>query len=443
MRRTRADGRWRRALRCCATAAWCLDAACRRPARRRTRASDPAVPPGRAPLGGPAQPARSTDRRRAPSPRTPVADPEHAVDPPGPRKGSLRPADMLVYDPDSLERRDDQGDPRARRGRRRRVAGAGPGEHREQGHQRGRRRPRRRTATSPRPSAETAGASGTGSPAASWRSGPALGKKLPPTTRATCGSAATRTPRRCTSAPSRRRSRRSTRSSTRPGSKTLGMKAGNALLISHRSDRAGVAAQADRADRRRPRLGAAARRGRPLRPRHQRPADRVPGRHASPTRSARSTTPCSAAAGSPPTRRGSPRTSRPSDVPILGQVTCNKLIFPQLTAALRRDRRARAGRQDPPRRVRRLLLPAVHRRHHLAVQPLLRAGARPQRAGQPARHGRRDGPDGRVDLQEVGLRLGRRLALHRPDALRDERAGRPALTTPGGCADSAVPAGRG
>jgi hypothetical protein len=32
----------------------------------------------------------------------PVADPDHAVDPPGPRKGSLGPADVLVYDPDSL-----------------------------------------------------------------------------------------------------------------------------------------------------------------------------------------------------------------------------------------------------------------------------------------------------------------------------------------------------
>ena len=36
------------------------------------------------------------------APATPVADPEHAVEPPGPRKGNLGQADVLVYDPDSL-----------------------------------------------------------------------------------------------------------------------------------------------------------------------------------------------------------------------------------------------------------------------------------------------------------------------------------------------------
>ena len=40
----------------------------------------------------------------------------------------------------------------------------------------------------------------------------------------------------------------------------------------------------------------------------------------------------------------------------------------------------RSRRRDPPRGVRRLLLPALHRRLDEAVQPLLRPGARPQRA---------------------------------------------------------------
>jgi hypothetical protein len=38
----------------------------------------------------------------ASSTAAPVADPEHAVDPPGPRRGNLGQADVLVYDPDSL-----------------------------------------------------------------------------------------------------------------------------------------------------------------------------------------------------------------------------------------------------------------------------------------------------------------------------------------------------
>ena len=53
-----------------------------------------------------------------------------------------------------------------------------------------------------------------------------------------------------------------------------------------------------------------------------------------------------------------------------------------LPAAARRAARgaaARAGRRDPPRRVRRVLLPALHRRHDHAVQPLLRPRPRPQR----------------------------------------------------------------
>ena len=36
-------------------------------------------------------------------------------------------------------------------------------------------------------------------------------------------------------------------------------------------------------------------------------------------------------------------------MPILGAVTCNKVIFPQLKAALAGHPRPRPGRQDPPR----------------------------------------------------------------------------------------------
>ena len=56
-----------------------------------TRASSPAGPP--------------STSSASPSPSStvaPVADPEHAVDPPGPRRGNLGQADVLVYDPDSL-----------------------------------------------------------------------------------------------------------------------------------------------------------------------------------------------------------------------------------------------------------------------------------------------------------------------------------------------------
>ena len=102
-------------------------------------------------------------------------------------------------------------------------------------------------------------------------------------------------------------------------------------------------------------------------------------------------------------------------------VTCNNSMMPQLRGGAPGDPDAGSGRRDPPRRVRRLLLPALHRRHDDAVQPLLRAGPRHQRPGQPARHRRRDRPRRRRDLQAVGLRLGRRLELHRPHALRARR----------------------
>ncbi len=56
--------------------------------------------------------------------------------------------------------------------------------------------------------------------------------------------------------------------------------------------------------------------------------------------------------------------------------------------------------------VRRLLRPAIHRRHQHPLVPQLRHRHRPQRGGQPARHSRQDGPPRGHDLQAVGLRLG-------------------------------------
>jgi hypothetical protein len=49
----------------------------------------------------PASPRPSTSAKPT-APAPPAADPEHAVDPPGPRRGNLGQADVLVYDPDSL-----------------------------------------------------------------------------------------------------------------------------------------------------------------------------------------------------------------------------------------------------------------------------------------------------------------------------------------------------
>ena len=113
---------------------------------------------------------------------------------------------------------------------------------------------------------------------------------------------------------------------------------------------------------------------------------------------------------------------RRETMPILGPVTGNKGMLPQLRAALTEIQRDPwAGVSDPPGRVRRLLRAAVHRQRPVEgpVTALVGHGRRPQRARQPARHGRRDGPARGRDLQEVGLRLGRRLELHRPHALRD------------------------
>ena len=112
---------------------------------------------------------------------------------------------------------------------------------------------------------------------------------------------------------------------------------------------------------------------------------------------------------------------RTEQMPIIGPVRGNRIMLPQLRRGPERGRGRGAVEGDLP--VRRLLRAALHRRHQHALVPQLRHRDRPQRAGQPARHRRQDGPPRGHDLQAVGLRLGRRLALHRPDALRARHTG--------------------
>jgi hypothetical protein len=81
-----------------------LATACRDPSAGNAGEPDPTSPASTAspttsrPTDRPS--SRPTDRPSSTAP--PVADPEHAVDPPGPRQGPLGPADVLVYDPASL-----------------------------------------------------------------------------------------------------------------------------------------------------------------------------------------------------------------------------------------------------------------------------------------------------------------------------------------------------
>ena len=115
-------------------------------------------------------------------------------------------------------------------------------------------------------------------------------------------------------------------------------------------------------------------------------------------------------------------------VPILGSVTCNRVIFPQLTAALNEIiERGLADKIHPSEYAGcyypRFIAGTTSLSNHsfgLALD-LNTPGNQRGTVGEMDR--------GVVDdLQEVGLRLGRGLALHRPDALRDERRRRPALS---------------
>jgi hypothetical protein len=78
--------------------------ACQDPSAGNAGDPDPTSASSAADPGSPA--ASSSPSKPPPDPPSssavPVADPEHAVDPPGPRKGALARADVLVYDPESL-----------------------------------------------------------------------------------------------------------------------------------------------------------------------------------------------------------------------------------------------------------------------------------------------------------------------------------------------------
>ena len=108
-------------------------------------------------------------------------------------------------------------------------------------------------------------------------------------------------------------------------------------------------------------------------------------------------------------------------VPILGAVTCNRMVFPQLKAALPEIvAQGLADKIDPDQYAGcyypRFIAGTTELSNH-AFGLALDLNA----AGQPARHRRRRWTAPWSDLPAVGLHLGRRLGLHRPDALRDER----------------------
>ena len=105
-------------------------------------------------------------------------------------------------------------------------------------------------------------------------------------------------------------------------------------------------------------------------------------------------------------------------VPILGNVTCNKLIFPSCAPRSRTIAQGLPARST--RGVRRVLLPTLHRRHHHPVQPRVRASpststCRATSAAPPARWTAASSRS-----SSTGASPGRGLAVHRPDALRDE-----------------------
>ena len=114
-------------------------------------------------------------------------------------------------------------------------------------------------------------------------------------------------------------------------------------------------------------------------------------------------------------------------VPILGQMTCNRAMFPQLRAALTEIQAEGLADEIHPGEYAGCYYPRFIAGSTDAVQPLLRARLRHQRPRQPAGHRRRDRPGRGRDLRALGLRLGRPLGLHRPDALRDEPDRHPSL----------------
>ena len=175
------------------------------------------------------------------------------------------------------------------------------------------------------------------------------------------------------------------------------------------------------------------------RPRPRRPADRDPHRRHARQRGRHLPLPrSSAAAGSPRTPPGWRATSAPRRCRSSAASPATSDLFPQLRAALQECSSAawptRSTRTSTPAATTRASSPAPPR---CPTTPSAWPSTSTSR--QPARHRRRDGPRRGGDLQELGLRLGRRLALHRPDALRAERRWSTALSRSaslGPCAQS-------
>ena len=278
---------------------------------RPTATADPGSPADRDRPAGARPRGPSTAARRSPTPSTPSTRPDRA-------RARLAPADMLVYDPDSLSDETIAAIRAARRRHRRRVAGAGPGEHREQGHQRGRGRPgdvpqlhavRERRA--PR-------RSGTGWPAASSRSGRRCASRLPTDEKDYLRLGSDKDAPQVhvgAYAPQVAAGRRGRqRDVGRDAGHEARQRAARLHRAAPRPRRCASRSSGSSATRPRSRCST------PSPASASTPASSRPRSSSarSPTRSAPSTTPCSAAAGSPRTRRGCAAHIRTETVPILG-----------------------------------------------------------------------------------------------------------------------------
>jgi hypothetical protein len=128
---------------------------------------------------------------------------------------------------------------------------------------------------------------------------------------------------------------------------------------------------------------------------------------------------------------------RTATLPIMGRVTCHRLMIPQLRGALQDV--VDAGLQDTLNSYDGCYVPRFIERNPENSISLHTWGiaidmdAATNYRGIAGRHA----PRGRQHLQAVGLPLGRRLAVHRPDALRargaDHQPGRVAPGPAGPC----------
>ena len=143
--------------------------------------------------------------------------------------------------------------------------------------------------------------------------------------------------------------------------KTLGMRKRQRAAGLDRHPHAAVDPQADPADRRRPGLGAADGRRRTLRARPERRPGGAPGRHPADAVGAFQYTVLTGGHIAPQPSWVASHISTET-MPIIGAMTCNTLMFPQLRAALEEIRASGLAWCDPPEPVRRLLRPALHRR---------------------------------------------------------------------------------